>query len=58
VIGNGFAEPYEGLENLTLKHPHHKIFHSVCIPEKEDLDYTHFYRWHIDSAMYDLNPPR
>lgn len=57
VIGNGFVERYEGLENITLKHPHHRVFHKHCIPDDEDLQYTHFYRWHIDSAMYDLNPP-
>jgi alpha-ketoglutarate-dependent taurine dioxygenase len=27
------------------------------IPEADDLTHTHFYRWHIDSAMYDLDPP-
>jgi alpha-ketoglutarate-dependent taurine dioxygenase len=58
VIGNGFVESYEGLENITLVHPHHKKFHKQCIPEHEDLDFTHFYRWHIDSAMYNLNPPK
>lgn len=58
VIGNGYVEEYEGLKNITLKHPHHKTFHKQIIPAEEDLDFTHFYRWHIDSAMYDLNPPR
>jgi xanthine dioxygenase len=58
VIGNGFIGSYEGLHDVTLKHPHHKLFHKVRIPEDQDIDCTHFYRWHIDSAMYDLNPPR
>jgi len=58
VIGNGYVEEYEGLKNITLKHPHHKTFHKSCIPEKDDLDYTRFYRWHIDAALYELNPPR
>jgi len=58
VIGNGFVESYEGLKNIKLKHPHHKTFHKDRIPDEEDLDFTRFYRWHIDAALYDLNPPR
>ncbi|OBT62165.1 hypothetical protein VE03_08380, partial [Pseudogymnoascus sp. 23342-1-I1] len=58
VIGNGSVESYEGLENITLKHPHHKVFHKTAIPEADDLDFTRFYRWHIDAALYDLNPPK
>ena len=58
VIGNGFVESYEGLENITLKHPHHRTFHKYPVPEEKDLEYTRFYRWHIDAALYDLNPPK
>ncbi|KAL6705100.1 hypothetical protein ACN47E_007359 [Coniothyrium glycines] len=58
VIGNGFVEEFEGLKDITLKHPHHKTFHKTSIPADEDLDFTRFYRWHIDAALYDLNPPR
>ena len=58
VIGNGFVPSYEGLENITLKHPHHRTFHKYPIPEEKDLEYTRFYRWHIDAALYDLNPPK
>ncbi|KAK8193865.1 taurine catabolism dioxygenase [Phyllosticta capitalensis] len=58
VIGNGLVEEYEGLKNIRLRHPHHRTFHKTRIPEHEDLDYTRFYRWHIDAALYDLNPPR
>lgn len=58
VIGNGFVKSYEGLENITLKHPHHKTFHKTVIPAEKDLDYTRFYRWHIDAALFGkLNPP-
>jgi xanthine dioxygenase len=57
VIGNGSVESYEGMKNLKLTHPHHKHFHKHPIPEEEDLDFTHFYRWHIDSAMYERDPP-
>jgi xanthine dioxygenase len=58
VIGNGHVEEFEGLKNITLRHPHHKTFHKSVIPEQEDLDFTRFCRWHIDAALYDLNPPR
>jgi xanthine dioxygenase len=57
VIGNGFIDSYEGLENITLKHPHHKTFHKTSIPAADDLDFTRFYRWHIDAALYGLAPP-
>ncbi|KIV77873.1 hypothetical protein PV11_09651 [Exophiala sideris] len=58
VIGNGFVPEYEGLKNVTLKHPHHRTFHQTVIPDEKDLDYTRFYRWHIDAALYgELNPP-
>ena len=58
VIGNGFVSYYEGLENITLKHPHHRTFHKYPIPQEQDLEYTRFYRWHIDAALYGLNPPK
>lgn len=58
VIGNGFYEEYEGLKNITLKHPHHSKFHKTAIPEEEDLAATRFFRWHIDAALYALNPPK
>ncbi|KAJ5388967.1 Alpha-ketoglutarate-dependent xanthine dioxygenase xanA [Penicillium cataractarum] len=58
IIGNGFVESYEGLENFQLRHPHHRTFHKDRIPDDKDYDYTRFYRWHIDAALYDLNPPQ
>ncbi len=58
VIGNGFISDYEGLKNFQLKHPHHKTFHKDPIPEADDLTHTRFYRWHIDAALYGLNPPK
>lgn len=58
VIGNGFYEEYEGLKNITLVHPHHKKFHKEAISDEEDLAATRFYRWHIDAALYALNPPK
>lgn len=58
IIGNGHLHEYEGLKDFTLKHPHHKTFHKHPIPEADDLTHTRFYRWHIDAALYDLNPPK
>ncbi|PYI04712.1 Clavaminate synthase-like protein [Aspergillus sclerotiicarbonarius CBS 121057] len=57
VIGHGHIPSYEGLTDLHLQHPHHRTFHRDPIPADQDHDFTHFYRWHIDSAMYDLDPP-
>jgi len=57
VIGNGFVPEYEGLKDIKLKHPHHGTFHATTIPAEEDLDFTRFYRWHIDAALYGLAPP-
>ncbi|KAF2171795.1 hypothetical protein M409DRAFT_63372 [Zasmidium cellare ATCC 36951] len=58
VIGNGPVAEFEGLRDITLKHPHHRTFHRDVISEGDDRENTRFYRWHIDAALYDLNPPR
>lgn len=57
VIGNGFVSDYEGLKDIRLRHPHHKTFHATSVPPADDLDFTRFYRWHIDAALYGLAPP-
>ncbi|KAI8955173.1 Clavaminate synthase-like protein [Xylaria longipes] len=58
VIGNGRVASYEGLTDFQLRHPHHRTFHATAIPDSEDLDFTRFYRWHIDAALYGaLAPP-
>lgn len=28
------------------------------MPPEDELKATRFYRWHIDAALYDLNPPK
>lgn len=58
VIGNGQVAEFEGLRDITLKHPHHKTFHKTPISDADDRNATRFYRWHIDAALYDLNPPK
>jgi alpha-ketoglutarate-dependent taurine dioxygenase len=57
VIGNGHVAEFEGLKDITLKHPHHKTFHKDVVSEEDDRENTRFYRWHIDAALYDLEPP-
>ncbi|KAK7934770.1 alpha-ketoglutarate dependent xanthine dioxygenase [Apiospora marii] len=59
VIGHGRVDEYEGLRDLRLRHPHHRTFHATAVPKHEDHDFTRFYRWHIDAALYgaDLAPP-
>ncbi|CRG91684.1 Putative dioxygenase C576,01c [Talaromyces islandicus] len=58
VKGNGFVESILGLENVTLWHPMHRRFHRDHIPEDKDASLTRFFRWHIDAALYDRNPPK
>lgn len=58
VIGNGPVAEFEGLKNITLKHPHHRTFHREAISAEDDRENTRFYRWHIDAALYDLEPPK
>ncbi|KAB8224539.1 hypothetical protein BDV33DRAFT_233457 [Aspergillus novoparasiticus] len=58
IIGHGSIDSYEGLSNFRLKHPHHKTFHRDAIPPEEDYDFTRFYRWHIDAALYEYYPPK
>lgn len=58
IIGNGTYDSYEGLTNFTLQHPHHRTFHKTVISEAEDLAVTRFFRWHMDAALYELNPPQ
>ncbi|GMF80403.1 unnamed protein product [Aspergillus oryzae] len=58
IIGHGSIDSYEGLSNFQLKHPHHKTFHRDAIPPEEDYDFTRFYRWHIDAALYEYYPPK
>lgn len=45
------------MKNIRLRHPHHRTFHASSIPDEDDLDFTRYYRWHIDAALYGLAPP-
>ena len=58
LLGHGFVEEHEELTNLTLKHPQHHGFHKHLVSkEDEALGITRFYRWHMDAALYNHNPP-
>ncbi|KDR85864.1 hypothetical protein GALMADRAFT_132503 [Galerina marginata CBS 339.88] len=59
LIGNGTVYNHEGLAEAKLKHPSHTTFHKTRVsPEDEAKGVTRFYRWHIDAALYELNPPK
>lgn len=63
ILGQGKFEASEpGNENgetISLTHPSHTTFHKDPLSEREIImeGKTRFYRWHIDSALYDLSPP-
>ncbi|CAI5756747.1 unnamed protein product [Candida verbasci] len=62
ILGQGKLEANEeGNENgetINLTHPSHTTFHHTPLTEEEIKNkQTRFYRWHIDSALYDLSPP-
>ena len=59
LIGNGRVSNHEGLDDVMLQHPSHRSFHrQVLSEEQEAADLTRFYRWHIDAALYKLQPPK
>lgn len=63
ILGQGVFEAGEAGndndETIKLTHPSHTLFHKEVLLESEIMDQkrTRFYRWHIDSALYDLSPP-
>jgi len=59
LIGNGTVYNHEGLAEAMLKHPSHTTFHKTRVSEEDEAKgITRYYRWHIDAALYDLNPPK
>lgn len=63
ILGQGtFGADEAGNENgeaITLTHPSHRTFHHTPLSDDEikNEHKTRFYRWHVDSALYDLLPP-
>ena len=59
LLGNGPIENHEGIAVATLRHPSQRTFHRDPLgPEQEAADFTRFYRWHIDAALYARHPPK
>ncbi|KAI0066685.1 Clavaminate synthase-like protein [Artomyces pyxidatus] len=59
LIGHGTVHDHEGIAVAELQHPSHKNFHQTHLSaEDEAAGFTRFYRWHIDAALYALEPPQ
>ncbi|ODV62565.1 TauD/TfdA dioxygenase family protein [Ascoidea rubescens DSM 1968] len=59
VIGNGYWSDHHGLDNFKLTQPSQRTFHHKTLTANElENNQTRFYRWHIDSALYELSPPK
>ncbi len=59
LIGNGPVRDHEGVAEAQLRHPSHRTFHREPLSEaQEKADFTRFYRWHLDAALYKLHPPK
>ena len=63
LIGNGLiSDPavLQGLPSPTkLKHPSHQTFHKTKIPDEDsEKGFTRYYRWHLDAALYERDPPK
>jgi alpha-ketoglutarate-dependent taurine dioxygenase len=59
LIGNGPVANHEGVAEAQLRHPSQQTFHHEPLSQAQELaDFTRFYRWHIDAALYKLQPPK
>ncbi len=59
LLGNGHVRDHEGILDVMLAHPTHQTFHAQPVsPEREAQGFTHFFRWHMDAALYELHPPK
>ena len=59
LIGNGPVRDHEGVAAAELRHPSQQTFHQQPLSEaQEQADFTRFYRWHLDAALYKLHPPK
>ncbi|KAI8997329.1 hypothetical protein BDB01DRAFT_713627 [Pilobolus umbonatus] len=59
LLGHGIVKDHCGIKEIKLTHPSHTVFHqSVLSREEMEAGYTRFYRWHMDAALYRLNPPK
>lgn len=59
LLGHGIVKDHYGVVEKKLTHPSHTVFHKTQLTKEEmDAGYTRFYRWHMDAALYKLNPPK
>ena len=59
LLGHGVVKNHYGIDERKLTHPDHAVFHKTHLTQEEmDADITRFYRWHMDAALYKLNPPK
>jgi alpha-ketoglutarate-dependent taurine dioxygenase len=59
LLGNGRVTDHEGLGEVELHHPSHRSFHHTPLTDEQEAQgLTRFYRWHMDAALYELNPPK
>lgn len=59
IVGNGHWDNDNGLQDFYLIQPSQKTFHKDTLSEDDIAQgKTRFYRWHIDSALYELSPPK
>lgn len=63
LIGNGLIHDPKVLQGLPsptqLRHPSHQTFHKTKISDEDsEKGYTRFYRWHVDAALYERDPPK
>ncbi|KAG7451825.1 Clavaminate synthase-like protein [Guyanagaster necrorhizus] len=59
LIGNGIVRDHEGIPEAVLKHAHHSSFHKTRVSDEDEArGVTRFFRWHMDAALYDLDPPK
>ncbi|BGP54586.1 hypothetical protein JCM8202v2_002173 [Rhodotorula sphaerocarpa] len=63
LIGNGVVADDRILQGIPspckLKHPSHQTFHKTQVSDEDSAKgFTRFYRWHIDAALYQRDPPK
>ncbi|GAA5880518.1 hypothetical protein JCM3774_000635 [Rhodotorula dairenensis] len=63
LIGNGIVTDQHILQGIQspcqLRHPSHQSFHKTTISDEDsEKGFTRFYRWHMDAALYQRDPPK
>ncbi|SAM08152.1 hypothetical protein [Absidia glauca] len=59
LLGHGTVRDYQGIKERKLTHPNHRVFHQTHLTDEQEAEgKTRFYRWHMDAALYKLNPPK